>query len=157
MIREGRGANGLSAFSQLQRDDYGLAQTSTDALDAELMGLLPDMKAEKRLIVYVDVDDTLVRSARTKTVPIPSVVRQVKELFGAGVELYCWSTVGSEYARSIAQLLGIEGCFKSFLPKPNILIDDQVISEWKRFATVHPLGVSGKSVDEFRALIGDAD
>ena len=115
------------------------------------------MKAQRRLVVYVDVDDTLVRSAGTKTIPIPTVVQQVKELAGADTELYCWSTAGAEYARCVARQLGIEDCFKSFLPKPNILIDDQVVSDWKGFAIVHPLSVSGKSAAEFRALIADAD
>ena len=113
------------------------------------------MNTDRRLIVYVDVDDTLIRSAGTKTVPIPNVVHQVKELASAGAELYCWSTVGAEYARRVAQQLGIEDCFRSFLPKPNILIDDQAISEWKRFATIHPLSASGKSMEEFRALVAD--
>ena len=115
------------------------------------------MKAQKRLVVYVDVDDTLVRSAGTKTIPIPTVVQQVKELAGADTELYCWSTAGAEYARGVARQLGIEDCFKSFLPKPNILIDDQVVSDWKGFAIVHPLTVSGKSAAEFRALSAAAD
>ena len=106
-----------------------------------------------RLVVYVDVDDTLVRSVGTKSVPIPGVVEQVKRLASAGAELYCWSTVGADYARNATRELGIESCFVGFLPKPNILIDDQAISDWKRFATVHPLNASGKSIDEYRVLI----
>ena len=109
------------------------------------------MKIENRLVVYVD--DTLVRSAGTKVIPIPGVVTHVQELAGEGAELYCWSAAGAEYARGTAQRLGVEGCFVGFLPKPNILIDDQAISDWKRFATVHPFSASGKSVDEYRALI----
>lgn len=115
------------------------------------------MKPDKPLVVYIDVDDTLIRSSRTKTIPIPNVVEQVKLLADAGAALYCWSTVGAEYARDVAQRLGIDRCFVGFLPKPNVLIDDQGISDWKRFATVHPLSVSGKSVDEYWALIEDTD
>jgi hypothetical protein len=99
------------------------------------------MNSKRRLVVYVDVDDTLVRSAGTKRMPIPSVVAHVKELAKADAELYCWSTVGAEYARSTARELGIEALFVAFLPKPNVLIDDQDIGTWKRFTVVHPLGI----------------
>ena len=94
------------------------------------------MNSKRRLVVYVDVDDTLVRSAGTKRMPIPSVVAHVKELAKADAELYCWSTVGAEYARSTARELGIGALFVAFLPKPNVLIDDQDIGTWKRFTVV---------------------
>ena len=110
------------------------------------------MKAETRLVVYIDVDYTLVRSAGTKTMPIPNVVEHVRRLASAGAELYCWSSVGAEYARTTARNLGIESCFASFLPKPNIVIDDQAITDWRRFATVHPLNAT-KTVDEYRAVV----
>jgi hypothetical protein len=109
------------------------------------------MKTDKQLVVYVDVDDTLVRSAGTKTIPIPNVVEQVKQLAAAGAQMYCWSTVGADYARSTAQKLGVDRYFVGFLPKPNILIDDQAITDWKRFAIVHPMNAS-KSADEYWAL-----
>ena len=110
------------------------------------------MKTDRRLVVYIDVDDTLVRSAGTKIIPIPSVIEHVKELADSGAEIYCWSSVGAEYGRNTAQKLGIERCFAGFLPKPNIVIDDQAISDWKRLATVHPLNVA-KSVREYEELI----
>jgi hypothetical protein len=108
------------------------------------------MNSKRRLVVYVD--DTLVRSAGTKRMPIPSVVAHVKELAKADAELYCWSTAGAEYARSTARELGIEALFVTFLPKPNVLIDDQDIGTWKRFTVVHPLGYFGHS----RSIFGHA-
>ena len=112
------------------------------------------MKANTPLVVYVDVDDTLVRSAGTKRIPIPQVVMHVKKLAAqSGVELYCWSTAGTEYARATARELGIEECFTAFLPKPNVLIDDQEIGAWKRFVAVHPLGIVGRSVEEYGKLV----
>ena len=112
------------------------------------------MNAKRPLVVYVDVDDTLVRSAGTKRMPIPTVVAHVKELLAAGAELYCWSTAGADYARATAQQLGLEHCFKAFLPKPNILIDDQELDTWRRFALIHPLNVSDKTVEAYLAIIG---
>jgi hypothetical protein len=112
------------------------------------------MKTNIPLVVYVDVDDTLVRSASTRRVPIPSVVLHVKQLAAqGGVELYCWSTAGAGYARATAKELGIEELFVAFLPKPNVLIDDQEISVWKRFVEVHPLSIAAQGVEEYRKAI----
>jgi hypothetical protein len=106
--------------------------------------------------MYVDVDDTLVRSAGTKRMPIPKVVMHVKQLSAQdGVELYCWSTAGSEYARATARELGIEECFAAFLPKPNVLIDDQEIGTWKRLVVIHPMSIADTSVDEYWKLIAE--
>ena len=52
------------------------------------------------------------------------------------------ATIGCDgKGRSTARELGIEALFVAFLPKPNVLIDDQDIGTWKRFTVVHPLGV----------------
>ncbi len=110
------------------------------------------MNSKRHLVVYVDVDDTLVRSAGTKRMPIPSIVAHVKELAKADAKLYCWSTAGAEYARSTARELGIEALFLAFLPKPNVLIDDQDIGAWKRFTVVHPLGVPD-TVEAYLAML----
>jgi hypothetical protein len=65
---------------------------------------MSNLRAE---IVFVDVDDTLVRSAGTKRIPIASVAERVRALRDAGATLYCWSTGGAEYARSAAIELGL--------------------------------------------------
>jgi hypothetical protein len=114
------------------------------------------MKTNQRLVVYVDVDDTLLRSAGTKTMPMSSVVEHDKGLADAGAELYCWSTAGAEYARTAAHQLGIEHCFVNFLPKPNIAVDDQELCAWTRFALMHPLHAVSKTVDEYWKLIDSA-
>jgi phosphoserine phosphatase len=114
------------------------------------------LNSEKRLVVYIDVDDTLVRSAGTKTMPMPSMVEHTKLLADAGAELCCWSTAGGVYARNAAKRLGIDQCFAGFLPKPNVMIDDQDLGMWKRFKVVHPLNASGTSVDEYLKLIQEA-
>ena len=96
------------------------------------------------LVIYVDVDDTFVRSYGTKRIPIPAVIRHVQNLWREGADLYCWSSGGANYAEESALEFGIHKCFKAFLPKPNVLLDDQEISEWRRFMEVHP----GKDVTE---------
>ena len=82
-------------------------------------------------VVYVDVDDTLVRSAGTKRIPIPSSIAKVRALHSSGVTLYLWSAGGADYARATANELGISDCFAGFLPKPTAIIDDQHIAEWR--------------------------
>lgn len=101
------------------------------------------------LVVYVDVDDTLMRSSGTKRIPISSAVQHVRELHEAGVQLYLWSSGGADYARDTATDLGIAGCFVAFLPKPHVVLDDQHPSEWRRFLHVHPFQVSGQSAEQY--------
>ena len=105
------------------------------------------------LIVYVDVDDTLVRSAGSARIPMPGAIAHVRQLKQQGAELYCWSSGGAAYARSSAEELGLADCFSAFLPKPHILLDDQPVGEWRRMAQVHPNGCAGQSLDSYRRMI----
>ena len=101
---------------------------------------------------YVDVDDTLVRSFGSKRVAIDSTVEAIKALAREGAHLFCWSSGGAEYARSSAVELGIEACFQAFLPKPDALIDDVRVGDW-RLAQLHPSECRGKSAGELLALL----
>jgi hypothetical protein len=98
------------------------------------------------LVIYVDVDDTLVRSVGTKRIPMPRVLDHVRSLHRDGATLYCWSTGGGPYARAMARELGIENCFEAFLPKPNVILDDQAVTDWRRTIQVHPLEATGTTV-----------
>lgn len=100
------------------------------------------MSGPRSEIVFVDVDDTLVRSARTKRIAMTSVAECVRSLRKAGATLYCWSTGGAEYARDAARELGLEDCFVAFLPKPTVILDDQAPAEWRLCRHVHPFNVT---------------
>lgn len=89
-------------------------------------------------VVYVDVDDTLVRSVGTKRIPIPAAIGRVRALYQEGATLYLWSTGGAEYARASAIELGLEGLFAGFLPKPTMYIDDQQVHEWRQLKHERP-------------------
>ena len=102
------------------------------------------------IYVYVDVDDTLVRSSGGSRIRIPAVVNDVRSLFEAGAVLYCWSAGGADYARDTAEELGISDCFAGFLPKPNILIDDQEQARWPRCIVVHPASCSSITLNDYR-------
>ena len=67
-------------------------------------------------VVFVDVDDTLVRSVGSKRIPMTSVVAHVRELHASGHVLYLWSSGGAEYARKSAEELELAECFAGFLP-----------------------------------------
>jgi hypothetical protein len=97
-------------------------------------------------IVYVDVDDTLVRSFGSKRIPMSEMVALIPKL-AENATLYCWSSGGAEYARSSAEELGIAECFAAFLPKPHVLIDDVSISKWK-LIELHPNECRGLDVVE---------
>ena len=69
------------------------------------------MRFVAKQVVFVDVDDTLVRSAGTKRIPMPRTVARVKQLHAQGAEP------------------GINDC--AFLPKPAVIIDDQPVGDWR--------------------------
>ena len=81
--------------------------------------------------VFVDVDDTLLRSAGRVRIPIPTAVEAVKRLAAEGATLYLWSSGGADYAREAACFLQLEHCFAAFLPKPDVYIDDMAAGEWR--------------------------
>lgn len=89
-------------------------------------------------IIFVDVDDTLVRSVGTKRIPMPAVIAHVKRLKAEGATLYLWSSGGAEYCRDTAIECGISDCFTGYLPKPTFYIDDQPVHEWRFCEHVYP-------------------
>lgn len=105
------------------------------------------------LVVYVDVDETLVRNVGRSRVPIPGAIAHVRELAAQGAELYCWSSGGAEYARDSAREVGLEGVFTAFLPKPQVMLDDQRVESWRRLVQVHPLSCPGESVASYREAL----
>ena len=88
--------------------------------------------------VFVDVDDTLIRSVGSKRIPIPAVVARIQALKRDGADLFLWSSGGAEYCRQTAAELGIAGCFAGFLAKPDVYIDDQPVNEWRYCRHVYP-------------------
>ena len=110
------------------------------------MSLLP-------IYVYVDVDDTFVRSASSKRIPLPEAIRHVRTLKEQGAVLYCWSSGGADYARQSAEEFHIADCFEAFLPKPNVLLDDMSLIDWPRFMTIHPGSCSDRTLEDYRRLL----
>ena len=89
-------------------------------------------------IAYIDVDDTLVRSAGTKRIPMVASIAHVRKMKEDGWVLYCRSSGGGDYAKDSAKELGIEKCFTGFLPKPDIMIDDVSPEKWPGLKVIHP-------------------
>jgi phosphoglycolate phosphatase-like HAD superfamily hydrolase len=98
-------------------------------------------------VIYVDVDDTLVRSFGKKRTPITAMVDLVRSLKGTGATLFCWSTAGAIYAREAAEELGLLDCFEAFLPKPHILLDDVPFGRWN-VLELHPSECSSLTAAE---------
>ncbi len=109
-----------------------------------------DSHAERPLNIFVDVDDTFVRSVGTKRIPMPTVIAHIRELKAQNATLYCWSSGGAEYARQSAEEFGIADCFIAFLPKPNVLLDDQKINDWRYLKHVHPAACDGQTLEDYR-------
>jgi hypothetical protein len=108
------------------------------------------MLPELPLIVYVDIDDTLIRSVGTKRIPIPASIKNVRALKAQGAMVYCWSSGGAAYAQQSAEELGIAECFSAFLPKPHVLLDDQPIAEWRRLIQIHPNTCAQETADSYQ-------
>lgn len=98
-------------------------------------------------VIYVDIDDTLVRSFGGKRIPMSPMIERVAALQRAGATLYCWSSGGADYAERSARELGLHDCFTAFLPKPRLLIDDVAIADW-RLVELHPNECLSLTVDE---------
>lgn len=111
------------------------------------------MTNHRPLIVFVDVDETFVRSFGSKRIPIVNVLRHIRMLSSQGAVLYCWSTGGAEYAKQSAIEFQIEDCFSGFLPKPSVLIDDQSVSEWRQLVEVDPNEVPADGISGYLALL----
>ena len=43
-------------------------------------------------VIFVDIDDTMVRSVGVKRIPMPAVIAQVRRLKAEGATLYLWSS-----------------------------------------------------------------
>ena len=95
------------------------------------------------LCIYVDVDDTFVRNAGTKRIPMTAVIENIRRLKKQGAVMYCWSSGGALYAKKSAEEFEIADCFVGFLPKPNVLLDDQPIEDWRNLQYVHPSSCFG--------------
>ena len=91
-----------------------------------------------KLSIFIDVDDTLVRTTGTKRIPRTEVIERVRELHQAGHELFIWSSGGAAYAEEIAVEFGIAHLFSTFLPKPDVSIDDILIQDWTNLKQLHP-------------------
>ena len=98
--------------------------------------------------VYVDVDDTFVRTFGSKRIPMPEIIQKIRILFSAGFELYCWSSGGADYAEKSAKEFGIDDCFIAFLPKPQVMLDDQSPVDWKYLTVLHPNEIEKIEVEQ---------
>ena len=100
----------------------------------------------KTLTIFVDVDDTLIRTSGTKRIPRPDVIEKIRQLKQAGHELFLWSSGGAEYAQEVANQFDIADVFTTFLPKPEIAIDDVAIQDWTHLRQIHPNELLGENI-----------
>jgi len=103
----------------------------------------------KSLVIYVDVEGTLINSVGNKRLPIQAVIKHVQELYEHGATLYCWSSAGADFAQKTATDIGLESYFQAFLTKPNVLIDDVSITSWYRLLEIHPSKCATKTLYDY--------
>ena len=95
-------------------------------------------KSRASRVAYVDVDNTLVRKVAGEEMPDPDVIKLVRRPKRRGARLYCWSTGGAAHARRAALKCRIASLFEGFLSKPNLLLDDERVTEWPDCHEVSP-------------------
>lgn len=105
-------------------------------------------------VVFVDIDDTLVRSFGSKRIPMAAMIARVRSLHEEGATLYAWSSGGADYARRSAEELGVADCFVAFLPKPDVFVDDMAVDAWRNVVQLHPNQASHRSLAELRTMCG---
>ncbi|QRN96696.1 hypothetical protein JRI60_48250 [Archangium violaceum] len=97
--------------------------------------------------IYLDAEDTLVPGTLDKRVSHERMVLRVRELAQRGAGLYLWSHHGAEHARKVAAELGLEDCFRAFLPKPQVLIDSQGLEDWG-VSEIHPAACGSMRLED---------
>jgi hypothetical protein len=107
----------------------------------------------RALVLFVDVDDTLIRSFGSKRIPITRMVERIRQLHAEGAVLYAWSSGGADYARATANELGLADCFVDCLPKPDVFVDDVRVEAWPRTIQLHPNEAAHRTLDELRTLV----
>ena len=104
-------------------------------------------KMLEKKIIYVDVDDTIMRSFGSKRIQMPLVITEIKKLYDMGHTLYCWSSGGKAYAKESDIFLEIDYCFVDFLPKPKIMIDDMSFNKWDYLEHILPLNLNADKLN----------
>jgi hypothetical protein len=116
----------------------GQKNVATGMITEILDQTMNNPEPKKESVIFVDVDDTLIRSFGTKQIPIPNAIRYVRDMFNDGHVLYCWSRGGAQYSRDVAIKLGIADCFVCFLPKPDVVVDDRLQELLDHCEFIHP-------------------
>lgn len=84
------------------------------------------------LVVYVDVDDTLIRTSGSKRIPVSGVIE------------------------SVAVGLGIAELFAGILPKPKVSVDDRALAQRNRLIKIHPPKCGRCNAEDYqRAVVGE--
>ena len=104
-------------------------------------------------IIYVDVDDTLVRTDGSKRIPVPAVIDHVRKLADKDDELYLWSEVALRTpvlrrTNSEAQVAS-ERSFRSQM-------SSKVLNEWRRLLGMHPSNCQRTTLTEYKTRLSGA-
>lgn len=107
------------------------------------------------LVLFVDIDDTLVRSFGSKRIPMTPMVERIRQWHAEGAVLYAWSSGGAAYVASALAELGLTECFVACLPKPQVFVDDVRVEAWRTAVQLHPNEIAPCSVDDLERLLGE--
>ncbi len=141
----------LAAEAESVSAGFPLSDRASNAKERESETREKKILSTRFPVAFVDIDDTLIRSMGTKRIPMPNVVRKIIEAKEEGMQLYCWSSGGAEYAERSASELKIHHLFEGFLPKPTLMVDDRTPDEWRYLKCLHPNQVTSMTGQEIKA------
>ena len=90
------------------------------------------------IFIYVDVDNTLVRTVRGTELPIPKVVRHIKKLHHEGALLYCSVTVARTMLAKPHNVWESMRVSLVFSESPKFSSTMNELEEWPCVVDVHP-------------------
>jgi hypothetical protein len=102
------------------------------------------------MIIYVDANALFTQAADATRTPAQSVIKHVRSLHLAGVELYCWSAAGGAFCEEVVREMGLEACFRACLPKPNVIIDRERVTEWTSLVHSHPSDCRFRTITDYQ-------
>lgn len=84
--------------------------------------------------IFVDVDNTLLIGGKLNIPLVEWCERHKRD----GLTMYLWSARGAEYAKEIANRLGVSKLFDHIIDKPGYIVDDMGVQWPKYINVVHP-------------------
>ena len=59
----------------------------------------------------------------------------------------------ADYAQNSAAEFGIDNIFTSYLPKPQVMIDDMSVNNWRKLLQIHPNSCVSMKLEDYEETL----